>query len=176
MKKLLSAIISVCLFSSLFTTALASDRTNPAPEDYGDPIFETTYYDEELDATIVERTYFVPDAITTFDNLSGRGWRKNEKEIRWNNSSANVTKYFVEAYFVWGNGKSTVSNARKGYDWLPAGYTVTRDEVVTGEGQYGFIFNHYSYATYYLSFSNNKSNLHKKLDVTIRVSESGNNI
>ena len=179
MKRFLSVITALCLLFTICSPAFASDAAFvPAePEDYGDPIQVTTFYDEELEATITQCTYFVPTTSansTTYDGKSGEGWYKNVDSFVWNSGAK--TTYYVKGYFKWGNGKSEVSNASGGYDFIPPEYSQRMEKTETGKGQYGFIFNHYSYATYTVSVTEPRTGLPKTFTVTIRVSESGNTI
>lgn len=107
MKRVLSVMLAVCMSFTLCSFSYATDDFSFAsepPVDYGDPIQETTYYDEELDAEVTERIYFAPAESTMFSEKSGEGWYKNEKTYTgWDNGRKSTT-YFVEAYFVWGNG------------------------------------------------------------------------
>lgn len=177
MKKCLSIIISLCVLFSLCAHAFAADDYAPAPEapsDFGEPLQETTYCDEDGNQ-ITERVYFVPDVGTTFDGKSGRGWYKNEKEHHFNNSNNFVTKYYAQGYFVWGDGAVSVSSPSGGYDKLPSGWEVVTEDVSTGTGKYGAIFNNYAYVAYKLIIKSNIGST-QDLSVTIRVSESGNTI
>ena len=72
MRKLLILILTLVMISllciSVFAVAVAGDDKNVdgslvPPEDYGDPIQETTYFDEDLGGTVTERFYFVPDSV-----------------------------------------------------------------------------------------------------------------
>jgi len=52
--------------------------------------------DEELEATVTERFYFVPDTqdgIMPLNSNEGTGWFKNEKRFDWTNSDEVTTTY-----------------------------------------------------------------------------------
>lgn len=182
MKKLLTLMLSLILvFSISMPICAASEPTQPAqteqpaPLNFGDPISETSYYDEELGATVTECTYFVPDkSISTFDDKSGRGWYKNERTYYWT-ASDKETKTYAQGYFIWGDGAVSVSNETGGYDYFPSNSTITEEGLSSGTGKYGFVFNNFAYVTYTFKFT---TQFGGKFDysVTIRVSESGNAI
>ncbi|MCI9367726.1 MAG: hypothetical protein HFF19_05535 [Oscillospiraceae bacterium] len=177
MKRVLSVMLAVCMSFTLCSFSYATDDFSFAsepPVDYGDPIQETTYYDEELDAEVTERIYFAPAESTMFSEKSGEGWYKNEKTYTgWDNGRKSTT-YFVEAYFVWGNGDVSISQSRGGHDWHPSNWEVVSEKVTEGTGQYGWVFNKFAYATYKLDLE--WIGLTKNFEVTIRLSESGNMI
>lgn len=182
MKRLISFFLTFALLASLSIPVLAfnpenieSDIIPPEPNDYGEPIKESTYYDEDIEATITERTYFVPDAAFTFSDKSGSGWFKNEKTYYGWTGNASTT-YYAKGYFTWGDGKSSVSNWSGGYDWLPDNFKVTSEEVTHGTGQYGYVFNNFAYVTYDLLVYSAYGASGKEFSVTIRVSENGNPI
>lgn len=142
------------------------------PDDYGNPIQENVYFDEELGTTVTERIYFLPDQDgIKLRSKSGSGWYKNEKSFSW--TGGKITTYYAEGYFVWGNNDVSVSNARGGYDYLPSNIQNLKTDVDSGTGHYGGIFNKYAYVTYDLSF-NNVIGIKSSYSVTIRISESGN--
>lgn len=179
MKRKLLSMVLVCVMAlSLCATASAAGVSGiPAePKDYGDPIRENTYYDEEIGAIVTERSYFVPDqtGITTFAK-SGSGWYKNEKSFRWTGApeGKESTTIYAEGYFVWGDGDVSVSSPRGGYDYMPQSATINKSETTSGTGKYAGLFNKYAYVTYDLAFTN-IIGLNSSYSVTIRVSESGN--
>lgn len=179
-KRMMSIIFVVIMCLSSFASALEPTKGDFAKKDspvaFGEPISERQYYDEELEATVTERIYFVPDVsgATTFSNKSGRGWYRNENTYHWK-ASDKTTTTFAEGYFIWGNGNVSVSNARGGYDYFPGGSTITEAKVTYGTGQYAGIFNKYAYVTYTFNFVTQFNGYHD-CSVTMRVSENGNTI
>lgn len=151
------------------------------PIDYGDPIQETTYFDEELGATVTELMYFVPDSISTYSDDSGSGWFKNQKIIDWAGYSTPSTTYYAQGYFTWGDGDVSVSYPSGGCEDIPSNwYLSPKEEVTTGTGKYAGFLHKYAYVNY-LSYLVEYDNVYqgsnaKKLDVTVRISQSGNAI
>lgn len=166
-KKLIAIVPSYCL---LATGALAANPVVPEePQDWGDPIQVVSSIDETGN-TVVERTYFVPDtAGSSARDSSGKGWFKNEKDVL---NSKEGTMY-AKGYFVWGNGDVSVSSPSGGNNGKLA--TVSDEDVTSGTGNYGGIFNKYAYVTYSFVTTNFVGNTQNN-SVTIRVSQSGNQI
>lgn len=184
MKKFFSLFLSLIM---IFTLALPAFATNSnsinimeAPADFGAPISEVTYYDEELDATVTERTYFVPNpntaekSVVPYNDSKGEGWYKKEKTHQWA-GSGNTTTIFAKGYFSWANGDVSVTSPSGGYDYFPSEFKNVTNNVTSGTGRYGLIFNKYAYVTYTVNYTNNMGNV-RDLSVTIRISESGNDI
>lgn len=183
MKKILLSILALVMAFALAVPVFATNNDSAGiPEartDLGELIDEVTYYDEELDATITERTYVLSGAeagaITPLNDNTSPKWFTKEKIHQWSGSGKTTTIY-AKGYFSWGNGDVSVSNATGGYDYFPPSLTIVNaGPAVTGTGRYGLIFNKYAYVTYtvnYINFMNNA----QSLSVTIRISESGNNI
>lgn len=177
-RKLLSMVLVCVMVLSLCVTASAAGVSGiPAePKDYGDPIRESTYLDEEIGAIVTERSYFVPDqtGITTFAK-SGRGWYKNEKTFSWSGAPEGheTTTIYAKGYFVWGDGDVSVSSPSGGYDYMSPLATINKSKTTSGTGKYAGLFNKYAYVTYDLAFTN-VVGIKKSYSVTIRVSESGN--
>ena len=184
MKKYVSMFLSVLMVLSLGTTAFAADISSatvpPEPEDYGAPIEERTYYDEELEGYVTERTYFVPDndGIEMYSSASGSGWFKNEKSYRgWSPNPGNkATTYYAKGYFTWGNGRCDVSNWSGGYDWMPVNWSVVASgtNVTHGYGSYKDNIN-YAYVTYNLKVHADYSG-YKTFNVTCRISDRGDKV
>lgn len=179
MKKLLSLalVIVMCLSSTI--PAFATDiNTVTEPDDYGQPYEETTYYDENLQAIVTERCYFVPDtqngSVIPFNDSKGSGWFKNTKDFDWSGSDK-VTTTYAKGYFKWENGDVSVSNKDGGYNYFPSSLTILEEDVKSGTGRYGFIFNKYAYVEYIFKFENFMGKT-TDLSVKVRVSESGNKI
>lgn len=175
MKHLISLVLGIvmCLTLAIPAFALSTDPVTPEePKDYGDPVHETTYYDEDIDAEVTERIYFVPGDSITYDGKSGNGWYKNEKTFHWG-ASTNTTTTFAKGYFVWGDGEVSVSSPSGGYDWFPSASTITKEELSSGTGKYGYVFNNFAYVTYTFKFTAEMGGSYDN-SVTIRVSESGN--
>lgn len=179
-KKVLSLVFALCFAFAGCYTAFAVDDTNtqipPEPVFYGAPVEEKTYYDEQLDATVTERIYFVPtDPDVTLRSKSGKGWYKNEKKLSWNQSMAKATTVYAKGYFVWGNGEVSISYPDGGYDAIPSNATMISSSVDHGTGRYAGVFNQYAYVTYSYVLQNVIGEV-RSSSVTIRVSESGNMI
>lgn len=182
MKKCISLFLALAMICALATPAFATDvipdNVPEVPTDFGDPIDEITYYDENRDAWITERTFFAPDspedAIVALNDDGGSGWFQKEYQFRWS-GSGKITTAFARGYFRWGNGDVSVSNPSGGHDYFPSNLTITGQNVKTGTGRYGLIFNKYAYVTYTLGFINFINN-YDAIEVTIRISQSGNNI
>ena len=188
MKRFISMILSLAIICTLSVPAFASSvipafatdisTTLPQkPENYGEPYEETTYYDEDLQATVTERSYFVPgvqeDGIVPLNDSKGSGWFKNTKEFKW--TSGKITTTYAEGYFTWEDGEVSVSQEDGGYDYLPPERKIIEESLEVGSGKYGFIFNNYVYVKYTFKFQNWLGNT-EDLSVKVRVSESGNKI
>lgn len=174
-EKITSLLLTIALVLILIPPAFATQPIPPEPEDYGEPISETTYYDTELDAIITDRVYFVPgNQNVSLRDKSGNGWYKNERVHQWQGKDITTTT-FAKGYFVWGNGKVSVSSPSGGYDKIPSDVKILENEWTTGTGRYGLIFNNYAYVTYTLVLENFAKGK-QDCSVTIRVSESGNAI
>ena len=181
MKRLstLALVIVMCLAIAMPASAADIETVTPTePEDYGQPYEETTYYDEDLQATVTERSYFVPDtqedSIMPLNDSKGSGWFKNTKEFDWSNNSKTTTTY-AKGYFTWADGEVSVSNEDGGYDYFPSSMEILEEDLTTGTGKYGLIFNNYAYVKYTFKFKNFLGNS-QDLSVRVRVSESGNKI
>lgn len=172
LKRLTSLTLAIVMCLAITTPVSATPAIPEEPEDYGDPVQVTTYHDEELDAQVTERIYFVPGESSTYDNKSGNGWYKNERTFDWEGRTETTTTY-AKGYFVWGNGDVSVSNPSGGYDWFPSASTITDANLSSGTGKYGYVFNKFAYVTYTFKFTTQFGGNHD-LTVTIRVSESGN--
>ena len=184
MRKLLAFILTLVTTSLLCVSAVAVDGENMEnslvpPVDYGNPIQETTYFDEDLNATVTERMYFVPDSISAYGSDVGSGWCKKEKTFTWGDRKTTTT-YYAEGYFRWGDGDVSVSQPRGGYDYIPSNWYVESQDTEDGTGHYAQIFNKYAYVKYDLVIIENDSifpgNNAKSFSVTCRISESGNPI
>lgn len=171
MKKTISLILVLCLVSAIGCPAFATDPSSNVPTDFGEPVSEETYFDENLGIFVTERSYFIPDnpGISAHAD-SGSGWFKNTRTFQW---SSGVTTSYALGYFTWGNGDVSVSNPYGGYDWHPSDAKFHSQNTKTGTGRFAGIFNKYAYVTYNL-YITNAINLTQDLSVTVRVSESGN--
>lgn len=130
---------------------------------------------DENGSKVIEKLYFVPGNGTDISAFatSGNGWYKNEKEIEW--TSGTISKYYAKGYFTWGNGDVSVSNASGNVTNVPKSITISNKSTVDGTGKYGLVFNKYAYVTF--SFTEkNAIGISNDYSVTIRISESGNNI
>ncbi len=175
MKRIISVFLTMAMFLSIFaaTPVMAAEKTI----DYGDPI-EVFYYDDEDGNHVTERIYFKPDTgsegITPLAS-SGSGWVKNEKELTWDNGLSRSTFYYAEGYFTWGNEDVSVSSPRGGWDYIPSNATTSNVSTTSDVGRYGGIFNKYAYVTFSFTVTN-VIGLSRDCSVTIRISESGNQI
>lgn len=145
--------------------------------DYGNPIEEYSYIDED-DIHVTEKIYFKSDAgredVIPFLG-SGSGWFRKEKVLTWDDGFSRATNYYAEGHFVWGNGDASVSNAKGGWDYIPSETAAFDVGTTSGTGRYGGIFNKYAYVTFSFTVTN-VIGLDSDCSVTIRVSESGNSI
>ena len=173
-KTVFSVILSLfVLFSPFFCSVTYAQEANESmtpPDDFGDPVSIITYSDED-GCTITEKTYVVLNKQKR-DPSSGSGWFKNEKTKNW--KGGDVSTYYAQGYFSWGNGDVNVSSASGGISSV-SGITVSNKSTTSGTGRYGYIFNKYAYVTFSCTVSN-KIGFSEDLSVTIRVSESGNTI
>lgn len=83
--------------------------------------------------------------------------------------------YYAQGYFVWGNGDVTVSNASGNVNGTPSAITISNVSTTSGTGRYAYFFNKYAYVTYSFT-ATNSIGMSQNFSVTMRVSESGNNI
>lgn len=149
------------------------------PIDFGEPIREITYYDEELEATVTERSYFVPDnpesSIMPL-NCTGGGTFKEEKQFEWSGSQKTTTVY-AQGYFKWKDGNVSVSKEAGGYDYFPSnpsqlGVEITEEGLTTGNDVYGFWeAKNYAFVKYIFKFKH--SGTEKDLTVIVRVDQDG---
>lgn len=173
--------LSIAFVSSISAKAGAIEQTAkepekvatmlPSKEAYGDPINVISYVDEELDATIIERTYEIKEKGST--RSAGAGWFRNEKQINW--SGGGTSTYFVEAYFVWDGSDVSVSNEFGGIDYIPSLQTMSNPSLSTATGNYLGIFNKYASATFSFTMTS-AVGMSSNYSVTIRVSQNGNQI
>lgn len=171
-KHLFRSIVTLALVFVLFPVAHvnAEESVSLPPTDFGEPVNVVTYEDED-GAIVTERIYFYSDSSSTLRDKSGSGWYKNEKTKKW---SDGTTTYYAQGFFVWGDGKVSVSNCSGGASDV-SGITISNAKVTHGTGKYGQLFNNYAYVTYSATFTN-PLGIPQDLSVTIRVSESGNTI
>lgn len=175
MKKLSTLVMTVII---LFTTlsplqGYAAQKSEPA--DYGKPV-EVRTYQEEDGSTVTEKIYFVPDTANggiSLYSTSGSGWYKNEKQHTW--GSGTVMTYYAKGYFTWGNGNVRVSSPSGSVSGVPSTAKVSNRITTSGTGKYAGIFNKYAYVTFSFSVTN-LIGLTSNYSVTVRVSQSGNNI
>lgn len=175
MKRLMCVLLSVvCIGVSIFAyseNVIALERINEFPDDFGNPISETSYVDEE-GAFVTEKIYFVSDSNPMARGKSGSGWYKNEKTKEWEGGSKTI--YYAQGYFVWGNGEVNVSNTSGGVTEVE-GITISERKLSSGKGQYLWVFNNYAYVTFSFK-ATNFVGMGSDYSVTIRISESGNAI
>ena len=174
MKKVARVLfVAVLMFIAMPTCR--AEAAESAPTDFGDPI-EILEYDDEEGNHVIERIYFVPaddSGISEYSNSSGEGWYKNEKEHEW--SGNGTMTYYAQGYFVWGDGDVTCTQMSGGVENVPSNVKISKETTEGGSGRYGFVFNKYSSVTY--SFTATTSyGIEQDFSVTVRVSESGNNI
>ena len=110
--------------------------------------------------------------ISVLSEKSGSGYYTKEDYAANTN---NRLKMFVKAYFVWGYGDVSVSDATGWYEGLEPGATTTisNEKVTTGTGRFAGLFNKYAYAEYYF-LTTNRFGAAQQNRVKITVSESGN--
>ncbi len=179
MKRLFSLALVIVMCLSITIPASAADiNTVTEPEDYGQPYEEITYYDEDLQATVTERSYFVPDtqdgSVMPLNDSKGSGWFKNTKDFEWTNSDK-VTTTYAKGYFTWADGEVSVSKEDGGYNYFPSSMEILEEDLTTGTGKYGLVFHNYAYVKYTFKFKNFLGKT-QDLSVKVRVSESGNKI
>lgn len=149
------------------------EYTDELSDQKGELISETSYYDQEADAQVTERLYFNGERNEGARSSSGYGTYRNEKTYTW--VSGTVMTYYAQGYFVWGDGTVSVSNPSGDVYNVPSTVTVSNRSLTSGTGQYLWIFNDYAYVTF--SFhTTNWAGSGSDYSVTIRISESGNNI
>lgn len=174
MKKVLSILFaSIIMFISM--PACQSKAAERAPSDFGDPI-KVLEYDDEEGNHVVERIYFVPansSAISLYDNTSGEGWYKSEKEHTWDGYG--TMTYYAQGYFVWGDGDVTCTEMSGGVENVPSNVKISKKTTTGGSGRYGFVFNKYASVTFSFTATTDYG-IEKDFSVMVRVSESGNNI
>ena len=138
-------------------------------------ISSVSYYDEDTDSMVCERTYLIGSAnqgdITR--DPSGYGTYRNEKTHTWDGGE--IMTYYAQGYFVWGNGSVSVSNPTGGVYGYPSTVTVSNINLSSGTGHYLYVFNQYAYVTYSFD-TTNMVGMDRSWSVTIRISQSGNNI
>lgn len=175
-KKFTSLLILTLLVLFTFPTSVFANNTPDIPKDvpnnFGRPIKETQYYDSELEATVIQRSYCVPNTkvnrLRSTRSTSGEGWYRNEKTFKWANNSTPTTVY-VEGYFAW-NGKTvTVTNTKNGHSALKL--PILEDSVTTGTGRNIFLQN-YAYAKYNFKVKALLGNT-RDLSVSIEVKANG---
>ncbi len=176
MKRIICSIMmALLIFAAAVFPAVnvnAAGAIPEAPADYGDPISETVYEDED-GSIVTEKLYFCPTFGATARSDSGSGWYKNEKTKEW--TCGGTTTYYAQGYFVWGNGDVSVSD--------PSGDTnevehviISNEEITSGTGRYAGVFNKYAYVTYSFTASSDLVGMPHDFSVTIRISQSGNQI
>ena len=177
MKMLFNVVLGMTICMTMIVPTFADEIEVMEPEDYGDPINEITYFDEELQATITEKSYLVLDNATeatgVLANKKESGWRKNTKEFEW--LDGNITTTYAKGYFTWGNGNVTVSDEKGGYDYYPSDKGIVEEKLSKGTGKYAYVFNKYAYVKYTFKFKNYLGKIQDQ-SVIIRVSENGNEI
>lgn len=172
-KKIMSiALALIVTFSFLQPLQVSAEESNTlTTKDFGEPISVTTYEDEELGCMVTEKIYFMPS--TNARDTSGSGTYRNEKTFTW--TSGIVSTYYAQGFFTWGNGDVEVSDAEGGFLDVPVSCEVSNTKLENGTGRYVGIFNKYAYVTFSCTVTN-PIGLSSDLSVTIRVSESGNQI
>lgn len=172
-KLILATILTIFLLPTCQTRA-----ASPEPSDFGEPI-QTIVYEDASGAQITEKIYFISNSNSGISlcDTSGNGWYKNEKEYVWNKNTNNekTMTYYAQGYFVWGNGDVSVSSCSGGINGVPSNITISNRSTTNGTGKYAAIFNKYAYVTFSFTATNPIS-FEQNFSVTIRVSESGNNI
>ncbi len=176
-KRVLAIILSFAMMTISMTFNVKAEEVPPVPptlEEYGEPISVTTYVDE-YGNTITESLYSYSDSSTYARSDSGSNWFKAIKEYEWA-GKFNKTTYYAEGYFTWGNGEVDVKYGRGGYDYIPDTQTVVSEKTEDGKGKYLGIFNNYAYVTYTFTTTSAVGMTPASYSVTVRVSESGNQI
>ena len=138
-------------------------------------ISSVSYYDEATDSMVCEKTYLIGNDnqgdITR--DASGYGTYINEKTHTWDGGE--TMTYYAQGYFVWGNGSVSVSNPTGGVYGYPSSVTISNRSLTSGTGQYLYVFNQFAYVTYSFD-TTNMVGMQRSWSVTIRISQSGNNI
>lgn len=176
-KRVLATILSFAMMTISMTFNVKAEEVPPMPptlEEYGEPISVTSYVDE-YGNTITERLYCYSDSPAYARSDSGSDWFRATKEIEWA-GKFNKTTYYAEGYFTWGNGDVDVEYARGGYDYIPDTQTVVSEKTERGHGKYLGIFNNYATVTYTFTTTSAVGMTPAPYSVTVRVSESGNQI
>lgn len=83
--------------------------------------------------------------------------------------------YYAQGYFKWGDGKVSVTDARGNVENVPSNVIIKNKKTTSGTGKYGMIFNNYAYVEFSFT-AQTPYNFERDFSVTIRISESGNNI
>lgn len=165
---LLMLTISIML-GALKTSAYASTYKIVHPDDFGEPISESSYIDDEGNL-VEEKIYFIPTGNCSLRDASGEGWYKNEKKHTF--SAGHVMVYYAEGYFTWGNGNVSVTNPYATVNSVP-GITYSNISFDYGQGQYLGFLNNYAYVSYSFT-ATTYAGLSHDYSVRIRVSQSGN--
>lgn len=175
MKKLSTLVMTVIILFTTLSPLQGYAAQKSEPTDYGKPV-EVKTYQEEDGSTVTEKIYFVPDTAKggiSLYSTSGSGWYKNEKQQTW--SSGKVMTYYAKGYFTWGNGNVRVSLPSGSVSGVPSNVTISNRKTSSGTGKYAGVFNKYAYVTFSFS-AKNFIGLTSNYSVTVRVSQSGNNI
>ena len=174
-KRVLAIILSFAMMTISMTFNVKAEEAPPVPptlEEYGEPISVITYEDE-YGNRITESLYSYSPTYARSD--SGSQWFRATKEYEWA-GKFNKTTYYAEGYFTWGNGEVDVQYERGGYDYIPETQTVVSEETKRGKGKYIGIFNNYASVTYTFTTTSAVGMTPASYSVTVRVSESGNQI
>lgn len=141
-------------------TVDAKDTLTP-PDDFGDPIYENTYTNENGE-DVTEKIYFVSDsgspsiqiasdgAIMLASEKSGKGWFKKEETVK---KLPDYTEW-AQGYFTWGNGDVSVSSPSGGTT-LPSSAKISDKKVTSGTGRWAGLFNKYAYVEHTYKLTNN---------------------
>lgn len=138
-------------------------------------ISSVSYYDEDTDSMVCERTYLIGSfnqGDITRDS-SGFGLYRNEKTHLWDGGE--TMTYYAQGFFEWGDGSVSVSNPSGGVYGYPSTVTVSNRNVSSGTGHYLYVFNQYAYVTFSFD-TTNMVGMEHSWSVTIRISQNGNNI
>lgn len=177
MKKILSSFIVSCLIflctGSVFAAEELQVSPNEPPIDYGEPISVETYFDEELNAFVTEKSYIVPVKSSTFQRSTDKTiWHKKEKDISTNGGQSTLT-IFAEGQFTYDGTTVSVDpdSVSGGYSGLgPIADDISED--IT----YGFknpiIGYDYAYVTYDFTYYSYGSTKHT-YTVTAKVNRNG---
>lgn len=172
-KRFISLVLAMVMVFALLPieNVSAAEMKEISVEEFGTPISTTTYYDQDLDCTVTEKMFFLPDSNAR--TSSGAGTFRNEKTFEW--SSGTISTYYAQGYFTWGNGNVSVTNPTGGIINVPSQCSVSNPQITHGTGRYGLIFNKYAYVTFSCTVTSVLS-MSTDLSVTVRISESGNAI